>query len=115
MLPTCIHLGHVFHLFSVSSLSNKEECKLVMELVKVIIDSGAVPTRIGIITPYKHQEHLIKDWLSRRCVACPCCLCVEMNAFCFLGSLDCREIDIGTVDGFQVRKKKGHCKGIDWI
>lgn len=52
--------------FLYSSLSNREESKLVVELVKVLIDSGAVPTKMGIITPYKDQENLIRDQLSKR-------------------------------------------------
>ena len=56
----------VFFLCYYSSQCNHEECELVVELVKVLINSGQVPTKIGIITPYKRQTSLIREQLNKR-------------------------------------------------
>lgn len=46
------------------SLMNKEECSLLLELVKLLLLSGISPRSIGIITPYKAQERRIREKLK---------------------------------------------------
>lgn len=46
------------------SLMNKEECDLLLELVKLLLHNGISPRNIGIITPYKAQERRIKEKLK---------------------------------------------------
>ena len=68
---------HASSASSCSSLCNPTECSLVVELCRVLEKS--VPEKdIGVITPYKAQEKLIRRKLNRP------------------------NIEVGTVDGFQV-------------
>lgn len=55
-----------YHVFVLKhrSLMNKEECDLILELVKLLLHSGISPRNIGIITPYKAQERRIKEKLK---------------------------------------------------
>lgn len=48
------------------SIYNCQECRLLMELCGVLLDSGeTTPRAIGVITPYKAQELLIKRELYK--------------------------------------------------
>lgn len=42
------------------------ECQLVLEICQLLLDSEVVPSAIGIITPYKAQEKVIKRELQKR-------------------------------------------------
>ena len=50
----------------VSSLKNLEECQLLLEVVTILLNRGILPSRLGVITPYRSQESLIKKSLLER-------------------------------------------------
>jgi len=59
---------------------NPEEAKLVKDIVNKLIKAGVSPKDIGVITPYKDQEDLLKKLL--------------------------KDVEVQTVDGFQGREKE---------
>jgi len=61
---------------------NPEEAKLVKQIVEKLINAGVKPEDIGVITPYKDQEELLKKLLK------------PFN------------VEVNTVDGFQGREKE---------
>ena len=48
------------------SVYNRMECRLVLDICQLLLDSEVVPSAIGVITPYKAQEKVIKRELQKR-------------------------------------------------
>ncbi|XP_048239585.1 serine-rich adhesin for platelets-like [Haliotis rufescens] len=67
------------------SVSNQAEANCVAELCQLIMTRSKIPaTRIGVICPYQSQRCLVNNSLSYKRV---------------------RDVEVGTVDGFQGREK----------
>ncbi len=64
------------------SLFNIEEAETIIEIIKSILDAGIKKELIGVITPYKDQEILLKEMINNK------------------------DLEIHTVDGFQGREKE---------
>lgn len=56
-----------------------QECKLVVEVCHVLLQSSVGPSAIGIITPYKAQERHIKHELEKRLASYGC---MYSHAYC---------------------------------
>ena len=89
-----------------SGICNMEECKLVVEICKVLLHSTEVTVNgIGIITPYKHQERKLKEVLHEKIhglVWNTSCTTWYLFVMVFLNVYSSGTIDVGTVDSFQV-------------
>ena len=73
------------------SLSNKIECRIILEIVEDLyrrFSNVDWSNRIGIISPYKEQVRLLKRTFIDR-----------------YGSLITKQVDFNTVDGFQGQEK----------
>ena len=68
----CIHtvtITHKSHTFISFNSSNPEENELVMMILEQLMEQGVGQSQIGIITPYRGQEKLIKSSLAKRYVS----------------------------------------------
>ena len=53
------------HSSLIRSIRNVEECKLLVSIIQLLIGNEVPPSSIGVITPYKAQERLIREELTK--------------------------------------------------
>ncbi|KAJ3155883.1 DNA-binding protein SMUBP-2 [Geranomyces variabilis] len=75
------------------SRTNPAEAELVAKHVETLLAAGVAPASIAVVTPYAAQVGLVRAELAARLVASAA------------STVNPREIEVGTVDGFQGREK----------
>lgn len=81
---------------------NDEESKFVMELIDCILHHQVLPSQIGVITPSHGQEKLILTSLHKRFILS---LHIVMIPYSTIIRFQCKKIEVGMVDNFEVAKK----------